>query len=279
MIHSSRINGNLAAGSPSSEAFPLAETRIPSDPGLFPKAGSPDSLSPALQTRNLHSLPAYELKFVMSTGGARQLADLLQGSLQTDPHGPVYGVSTLYFETPAWDVFHRQGVHRESKLRLRRYGDSPVVFLEQKTKVSGSVSKRRTAIPLHRLADLSQNRHVSQECDWFQQTLTAGALRPACRLSYLRQASFGTLEGHPVRVTFDHSITAVRQSEWSLEEECPPVLLFPDSVVVEVKYLVALPTIVKSALQACPAAKAGCSKYRHAVRVLQLADQEPTSHA
>src|SRR5689334_15123814 len=112
-----------------------------------------------------------ELKFILAPDDARRLTVWARENLQPDPHGSgpshdEYDTSTIYFDTPALDVFHRRGSFGRSKLRIRRYDREPVVFLERKMRTSDMLAKRRTTVPLSRVRGILQGA-VEQDTSWF----------------------------------------------------------------------------------------------------------------
>ena len=62
-----------------------------------------------------------------------------------------YTTSTLYFDTTDFAVYGRRGSYRRAKYRIRRYGQSDMVFLERKLRTSDCLTKRRTTV---RIEDL-----------------------------------------------------------------------------------------------------------------------------
>ena len=79
-----------------------------------------------------------------------------------DAAGPQCGVRrwATFTASPAsittaygFDVFHRRGSFGRAKYRVRRYDESPRVFLERKLR-SSVVTKRRTLVNLEELARL-----------------------------------------------------------------------------------------------------------------------------
>ena len=59
-------------------------------------------------------------------------AHLAPDHFGSGPHGDGYTTTSLYFETPGFDVYHRRGSYGRSKFRIRRYGEADIVFLERK---------------------------------------------------------------------------------------------------------------------------------------------------
>ncbi len=64
------------------------------------------------------------------------------------PFGDEYRTTSVYYDTPAYDVFHRRGSFGRSKYRIRRYGDEQTVFLERKLRQPAVLAKRRTSLSL-----------------------------------------------------------------------------------------------------------------------------------
>src|SRR5262245_36667495 len=94
--------------------------------------------SPALYRGDANT-PAFEVKFLITEAEAREVEHRLRPSLVIDPYtdpalGDSYHVTSVYFDTPAFDVYRRSEGHGRRKFRVRRYGASSSVFLEQKTK-------------------------------------------------------------------------------------------------------------------------------------------------
>jgi hypothetical protein len=80
---------------------------------------------------------AREIKFVIDTSLASEIQQWMRANLEPDengtgPFGDEYATSSLYFETPKFDVFHRRGSYGRSKYRIRRYGLADSMFLERK---------------------------------------------------------------------------------------------------------------------------------------------------
>ncbi len=101
---------------------------------------------PIACTLPTQSLGAYELKFIVSQ---EQVADIIawaEQQLKPDEHGAHYDVESVYTDTPAWSVLNRHKGYTRRKYRVRRYGASEHVYLEQKSKLSGRVSKRRSSV-------------------------------------------------------------------------------------------------------------------------------------
>ena len=71
--------------------------------------------------------------------------------LGPDPHGSgafrdQYGVTSVYLDTDAHDVYHRRGSYGRSKYRIRHYESDHAAFLERKLRTRLRLTKRRTRI-------------------------------------------------------------------------------------------------------------------------------------
>ena len=80
---------------------------------------------------------AYEIKALIPVERAREVRAWARARMQRDPNaesgaGDVYRITSLYYDTDGFDVFHRRGSFGRSKYRVRRYDASQRVFLERK---------------------------------------------------------------------------------------------------------------------------------------------------
>ncbi len=236
----------------------------PRDPDP-PSAGSaPQRLSPSLD-RDDDAGAAYEIKFLIDEAIAvrleRRAAEFLERDAFSDPaSGGSYRTTTVYFDTPGFDVLNRSPGFRRRKYRLRRYGQDQVVFLERKTRREDRVRKRRDSVPL---AALGAALHVDTVvAEWFATEVADRDLRPVCRMSYRRTAFNGTADGGGVRLTFDRDIVGVPTSS----SEPVPVdgakPLLPGQVVCEMKFRVAMPAVFKALVAEFGLTPSAVSKYR-----------------
>src|SRR5262245_13671657 len=91
-------------------------------------------LSPSLVNASDRTADSYELKFHLPADRADQVESWARRHLWPDPHGDDgrYLITSLYCDTSAHDVFHRTPGFRRAKHRLRRYGESALIYLERK---------------------------------------------------------------------------------------------------------------------------------------------------
>ena len=145
-------------------------------------------MSPSIDSREKREF-ASEVKFLVSPELGEQVQQWARAHLQPDPYaggeaGDRYQISSLYFDTPEFDVFHRRGSFGRSKYRVRRYGDAPIAFLERKLKTRGLLTKRRSIVRLEELSRLSdEDAGPDWSGGWFQRRLEARNLRSVCQIT------------------------------------------------------------------------------------------------
>ena len=187
----------------------MSPTVAPANNGT--RAACP-TVSPSLIASSGLELPAFELKFLLNEAQSLEVVERIAGRLIFDPYGDpsrghAYDTTSLYCDTAQLDVFHRLGLGKRRKHRLRRYGASPWVFLERKIKWGDRVKKRRTLI-----ADTDLSLLIHPLCDgdwtgeWFHRHLQRRQLSPVCTIAYERVALIGQSAEGPMRLTFDRNI-------------------------------------------------------------------------
>src|SRR5512145_2680165 len=137
---------------------------------------------------------AFETRFLIDPALGERIRDWTRARLTADPHGSgpagdEYAISSLYFETPHYDVFRRQGSFGRSKYRIRRYNDGDVVVLERKLRTATLLTKRRAPIAPGDLARLTAPGPSPRwSGTWFHRRVAIRRLRPVCQLTYQRTA-------------------------------------------------------------------------------------------
>lgn len=224
---------------------------------------------------------ASEIKFLIPPERVESIRAWARTHLQPDPNGTgadhdTYGITSLYFDTRHFDVFHGKGSFGRSKYRVRRYNDSDSVFLERKTKTRTWVSKRRSLVGVDVLPQL---KGATAAADWpgfwFHRRLLGRQLHPVCQISYLRTARVGMAEGHPIRLTLDRNLRASTRLAHAFDDRHPGTPLLDQAWILELKYRHALPAVFKRLITELAPAPQRVSKYRLAVTTLGLA--EPAS--
>jgi SPX domain protein involved in polyphosphate accumulation len=241
-------------------------------------------MSPSTDFRERREF-AFEMKFLVSLALAGQLGDWARAQLLPDPNaggatGDVYKITSLYLDTDAFDVFHRRGSYGRSKLRIRRYGQTELLFLERKLRTRRMLAKRRSTVWLSELGRLEAPEPVPDWAGyWFHRRLLARALKPVCQISYHRLARVAMTPSGPIRLTIDHDLRGILADRLDFKQEQGP-LLMEDTCVLELKFRRELPVPFKNLVQEFALSPKSFSKYRHAVRVLALASAvEPGTFA
>ncbi len=265
----------------SAEAGEAATVEAPPRPAILEVAGGAYSwqqeaaaLSPSLWKNR--EAPAFELKFRIDHAKAAVIRSWAREHLTPDPHGipelgDAYHVHGLYFDTRALDVYQRSPRYKRRKFRLRRYGDDPKIYLEQKRKKKGKVAKRRVLVPAEDLARLQGPPDPNWDGHWFHNRLTLRELVPTCLISYCRQAFFGHNAEGPLRLTLDRDLFGQNARHFTVDAVADGTPMLTDSVLLELKYQKNLPALFRSMIQDFGLTPGGVSKYRCAIAVLGLA--------
>ena len=242
-------------------------------------------MSPSTDTRESREF-ASEIKFLITTALAGQIHDWARARLAPDPNaaadlGDAYRVTTFYFDTEQFDVFHRRGSFGRSKYRIRRYGENGVAFLERKLKTRGLLTKRRSVVELHELQRLAG---AEAERDWagywFLQRLLARRLKPACQISYRRTARVAMAGCGPIRLTLDNDIHALPATGLTFKNGEKGARLLENQVILELKYRFETPVLFKLLVEEFALNPQPISKYRLAAAALGLvADASPNFSA
>ena len=235
-----------------------------------------------LQTRENRAF-AYEIKFLIVADVAREVRAWARARMQPDPNaeggaGDGYRITSLYYDTSGFDVFHRRGSFGRCKYRVRRYDSAPSVFLERKLRKERTVTKRRTLIDmaeLRRLCELEPDR--SWNGAWFHGRLLARAMNPACQISYSRTALVSETGAGLTRLTMDEDVRAWRVD---LPQYLPLVggtPLLDTRAILELKFRVAMPALFTQMIEEFRLSAQAVSKYQLAVAGLGCAPSYASS--
>lgn len=195
------------------------------------------------------TLNRYEIKYLVATRRVPQLLGELADYTTADPHDEGdrgYGIFSVYWDTPGWDLFWEkvEGLKYRRKLRLRRYLGSDRVFLEVKQREDRTLQKRRVAWPLERLVaafplrgspdwDVASADPVATEAALMIERLR---LRPRMAVLYRRRARFGAFDPE-LRITLDSRIQySTAELDVARPFETGRYVLDPRITVLEAKY-------------------------------------------
>ncbi len=216
---------------------------------------------------------AYELKFQLSPSEACTIEAWARQLMSPDSHGDngCYRITSIYCDTAALDVFHRSPGYRRHKHRLRCYDGNPTVYLERKSKKGDLVRKKRVEIVPDELPLLSET--VTPETWsglWFHRRVQKRALQPTCLIAYQRTAFFGGSSESPLRLTLDTNLRGAKARGWEVPRLDDGLPLLPGSVLLELKFHLAMPDLFRQLLPLLPLQTARVSKYRRCVELCVL---------
>lgn len=234
-------------------------------------------MTPPAHTRETRGL-ASEIKFLVdpSTGG--RIRDWARARLQPDPYGEgpfgdEYHTTSLYFDTPEFDVFRRNGSYGRSKYRIRRYDGLAVAFLERKLRRGTRLNKRRSLVPIEDLLKLDAGTiNGAWAGSWFEQRLLVRRLRPVCQIGYRRMARVEMRDTGPIRLTLDEDLRVLPRTHVRFGgDHALPAL--PEMMVLELKYREVLPALFKQLVEEFTLMPRSVSKYRFAIDALGLFEE------
>jgi hypothetical protein len=219
---------------------------------------------------------ARELKFLVSERQAPDLrewarAHLARDSFGSGSHGDDYTTTSLYFETPGFDVYHRRGSYGRSKFRIRRYGLADVVFLERKFRTGRLLAKRRTTVSIPEMEHLAGSSPVrTWPGYWFHRRVLLRRLNPLIQMSYDRTARVGIAKAGPMRMTIDTNLRVLPMPDRAFI----PGVGFPlieGKCIVELKFRVDVPPLFKQLVETFKLSPSPISKYRIGLGALDYA--------
>lgn len=226
------------------------------------------ALSPSITRDGAESVPAYEMKFLVREDAAAEVTKFARAHLEPDPFanpdlGGAYEITTLYLDTPDFDVYYGTEALGGAKYRVRRYGTSRTLFCERKRRVKNRVAKRRTEIPdadLPRLGERSGD--PKWIADWFHETMLDHELRPTCTVTYERTAFFGLGKSGPLRLTLDRRVRGAAADALAVVRVAEGVPVLDGEVIVELKFQETMPNLFKELVESLHLAPTTASKYR-----------------
>lgn len=217
-----------------------------------------------------------EMKFLVSPEQAEGIREWARANLAPDAHaggaaGDEYRVTSLYLDTEDMAVFERRGSYGRSKYRVRRYGESDLIFLERKLKTRNRVGKIRSIVGAGELALLERAESPKKWAGhWFHQRVQVRGLAPVCQISYSRMARMGVSESGPIRLTVDEDLRATPVQRYAFAAVDAGVVLSPEQRILELKYKAEIPGLFKELMQQFDLRPQPSSKYRLAVAALEL---------
>jgi hypothetical protein len=218
---------------------------------------------------------AREIKYLVDAARGPEVQAWMRAHLAPDefgsgPEHDQFETSSLYFETAGFDVFHRRNSYGKSKYRVRRYGASPIMFLERKFRTERVLIKRRTTAALE---DFRRIEASEPDPDWygywFHRRLLARRLQPLVQVSYVRTARLGTSPHGKVRMTIDFDLRVLPLPDGAFLPGVGLPLLEGQNII-ELKYSEKLPTLFQQFIERFALTTQPVSKYRAGLALLGL---------
>jgi hypothetical protein len=197
----------------------------------------------------------YELKYILNRDQYSSLVEALAGTMQPDPNGDSagrYRVASLYYDTPDYKAYwdKSNGLRFRRKVRIRAYGSQVITpgaacFVEIKQRTNRIIHKRRVILPYSLATDLCETGKSANGLPGVDRAVIDEVmylckiqhLRPACIISYDRQAWIGTERDPGLRVTFDTNMKGRAHDLTLLSQDYPQdrFLMPPEGCVMEIK--------------------------------------------
>jgi hypothetical protein len=230
---------------------------------------------------------AYEIKFLITAECAAQVRAWARARMGPDPNaecangdGDTYRITSLYFDTHRFDVFHRSGSFSRAKYRIRRYGLADGVYLERKLKTGSLVAKRRSIVPIGQLDRLSVSEPEHGWAGyWFHRRMAARQLTIVCQISYNRMARVSATGAGLARLTLDEGVSAARIRDMAFRPVPEGIALLDQRTILELKYRFAVPVIFQELLEKFRLDPLTVSKYRLAMPALGYVNEYVSGYA
>jgi SPX domain protein involved in polyphosphate accumulation len=232
-----------------------------------------------------------EHKYLVPEETAVALRSFVKAYLGPDQYMPTneaegYHVHSLYLDSPMYGLYQetKDGVKNRYKLRIRFYDDAPdaPAFLEIKTRTTDSIRKLRATVSKQSAEKLLRGAHLSPRDLIGASEKSTIALEEFCNrtafllargsafVSYRREA-YVAQETEGIRITFDRHITGLPfDPVQGLKLPTDGASVFPDKVVVELKYAGQLPVWIRSLVRDFGLHRISFPKYVHAVDALRF---------
>jgi SPX domain protein involved in polyphosphate accumulation len=231
-----------------------------------------------------------EHKYLIPEVTAGALRSFVAAYLAPDQYMPAgeregYHVHSLYLDSPAHDLYREttEGVKNRFKLRMRFYDANPgaPVFLEIKSRTTESIRKLRATVTksaaeamlkgnrLSSLDLLDSNEKATLALEEFNRRVARLSAHGSAFVSYRREA-YVALDSEGLRITFDRHIVGVPYDELNgLQMPASAAPVFPDQVVLEIKYSGQIPTWTRDLIRDFGLQRTSFPKYVHAVDALR----------
>lgn len=188
-----------------------------------------------------------EKKFIIDQDQYEDILNTIKSKMEFDPYcldGKTYKVQNIYFDSLQNDLASlsiRRPVFKE-KVRVRKYQESDLVFLELKKKFDGLVGKRRVVITNEELDKLINHHEIplresfldKEALNEIKRIMNIYKLEPRVYLSYDRLAFFDKDKPN-FRISFDNNLHSRRERFTFNDDSSTFTLLEEGKYIMEVK--------------------------------------------
>jgi len=206
-------------------------------------------------TRHVRKANRFEIKYLVPHAAARRTIEALEPYTVPDTYSEGewgYPIYSVYWDSPQLTLFWEkiEGLKYRRKLRFRRYGNDPGVFVEIKQRMDRTLQKRRARISEEEAHELFGSERGNAPLRTPEDPVVSEAivlrhryqLEPRMAISYSRRALYGVYDAD-LRVTFDYRVQ-YRTSDIDIARrfDCGSYIVDPRLVVMEIKYSERVPT-------------------------------------
>ena len=227
-------------------------------------------------------LQRFELKYIINEPIALAIRDYVRTQLDLDEFSVgkpnfSYPVHSLYLDSDDLHLY-QSTINSEKnryKLRLRFYSDQPAapVFFEIKRRVDGAILKQRCAVKRQAVdsilaGHMPDPEHLESKepkhffaLQRFCELMMLLEAKPKVHVGYLREAWLPH-DDNSVRVTMDRQVRDDPEPTARLSTQMlNPVLVFGDSVILEIKFTGRFPAWLAEMVRAFNLRKSSAAKY------------------
>ena len=206
-------------------------------------------------TRHVRKANRFEIKYLVPHAAARRTIEALEPYTVPDAYSENewgYPIYSVYWDSPRLHLFWEkiEGLKYRRKLRFRRYGDSPDVFVEIKQRMDRTLQKRRARISEEDARRLFGPGPSGSALEQPEDPVVSEAivlrhryrLEPRMAISYLRRALYGAFDAD-LRVTFDRRVQyRTTDIDMTRRFDAGSYIVDPRLVIMEIKYSERVPT-------------------------------------
>lgn len=229
----------------------------------------------------ISSFKRYEKKYCLTAKQKEALINEIKSHMIFDKYCPnetTYCIQNIYLDEDNNALIEKSIAKPKykEKLRIRKYGTSPLYFLEMKKKIKGIVNKRRLRLTLEEISALLKKEEIPERTSFIDQQVLSEItyfiahfeLKPKVYISYDRLAFFDPNDSQ-FRITFDSNIRSSRVNlDFDGDHSSDSFVLDPDKCILEIKTSTSFPLWLSECLSKYQIYPHSFSKYGTEFRLL-----------